>query len=608
MKLPLLFAVPLLGLTSSSLAENIPLSNYLWGEGGPSRARLERRTPPNLLPKSDTDLAERATCTNTATTRNCWTSGFDINTNYYNSWPNTGVTVNYNLQITNTTCNPDGNGARVCMLINNSYPGPTIVANWGDTLSITVRNMLQHNGTSIHWHGLRQLNSNIQDGANGITECSLAPGDSKTYTFQATEYGTSWYHSHFSAQYGDGVVGTIQINGPATANYDIDLGTYPVTDWYYKTAFQTAAISQQSLQVGGGPPPGDNILINGTNKNANGGGSYNRVTLTPGKKHRLRLINTSMENAIIVSLDNHPFSVIASDFVPINPFSTDWLLIGIGQRYDVIIQANQTTANYWFRANVQASCAAANNGAGLSIFSYTGAAAGNPTTTGSTAPTACQDASPLVPWVSLTVPSTSFANQVGNLQVDFGTEVSTNGQNVVYWQVNKSAIDINPSDPTIQYVIDHNTSYPRAYNLIEITSANTWQYWIIEEPAGTLAPIPHPIHLHGHDFFVLGTGSGTFSTSTSLSQLNFKNPPRRDVTFLPGGGWLVIAFPSDNPGAWLMHCHIGWHVSEGLSVQFLERKSEITLPATNSQWFNTCQNWKNYQQNHPIYVQDDSGL
>lgn len=40
---------------------------------------------------------------------------------------------------------------------------------------------------------------------------------------------------------------------------------------------------------------------------------------------------------------------------------------------------------------------------------------------------------------------------------------------------------------------------------------------------------------------------------------------------LPAGGWLVLAFETDNPGAWLMHCHIAWHVSEGLAVQFLER-------------------------------------
>lgn len=57
-----------------------------------------------------------------------------------------------------------------------------------------------------------------------------------------------------------------------------------------------------------------------------------------------------------------------------------------------------------------------------------------------------------------------------------------------------------------------------------------------------------------------------------------------------------------------MHCHIAFHVAMGLSVQFLERKPEINLPAPNSEWFNTCQNYENYLNNKPVYEQDDSGL
>lgn len=112
-------------------------------------------------------------------------------TDMYTTWPNTGQTVVANLRIENTTCAPDGSNNRVCMLINGRYPGPTIVANWGDTIRVTVRNLLQANGTSLHWHGFRMLNTTIQDGTNGITECALAPGDIKTYQFQATEYGTT---------------------------------------------------------------------------------------------------------------------------------------------------------------------------------------------------------------------------------------------------------------------------------------------------------------------------------------------------------------------------------------------------------------------------------
>ena len=58
------------------------------------------------------------------------------------------------------------------------------------------------------------------------------------------------------------------------------------------------------------------------------------------------------------------------------------------------------------------------------------------------------------------------------------------------------------------------------------------------------------------DFYVLGHGSGIFDREASPATLKFNNPPRRDVSFLPGGGWVAIAFPTDNPGAWLWHCHI----------------------------------------------------
>lgn len=158
----------------------------------------------------------------------------------------------------------------------------------------------------------------------------MAPGKSKTYTFKLTQHGTTWYHSHFSAQYGDGLLGALIINGPATSNYDIDLGTYTVSDWYYRSAFVESLIATSNLQIQRGPPPGDNIVVNGTNKNANGGGAYGKVSLVKGKKYLLRLINTSMDAQIRVSLDGHRFTVVASDLVPIVPYTTDWVLLGIG--------------------------------------------------------------------------------------------------------------------------------------------------------------------------------------------------------------------------------------------------------------------------------------
>lgn len=276
-----------------------------------------------------------------------------------------------------------------------------------------------------------------------------------------------------------------------------------------------------------------------------------------------------------------------------------------GQRYDVVFTANQDVGNYWLRAENANECLTRCNNVGRAVFSYEGAPAGDPTSTAATVPSrGCTDEGPLVPWVPNTVPRDIFASQAKKLNVDLTTEVTTNGQNVVVWSINGTGIHVDWEEPTLKYVRDGNTDYPRVMNLIEVPNEGTWAFWIIQEPAGS-PPIPHPIHLHGHDFYVLGAGTGVFDTATGINSLKFQNPPRRDVAFLPGGGWLAIAYPTDNPGAWLMHCHIAWHVSQGLGVQFLEAKHLIRAPS--AEWQRTCDNWATYWDN-PIWAKQDSGL
>ena len=151
---------------------------------------IRAKAVPVELERHGTEVlaAPDPSCTNGPLTRACWKNGYSIATDFDLKFPTTGNIVSYNLEITNGTCNPDGNGKRLCLLVNNQYPGPTIRATWGDTLQITVKNSMQDNGTSLHWHGVRQYHSPGDDGVNGLTECPLAPGDTKTYTFQVTQY------------------------------------------------------------------------------------------------------------------------------------------------------------------------------------------------------------------------------------------------------------------------------------------------------------------------------------------------------------------------------------------------------------------------------------
>lgn len=98
-------------------------------------------------------LEERTFCTNLPLTRSCWSTGYTVDTDFDQSWPNTGTVRTYAWTITNGTCNPDGHSSRTCLMVNNQFPGPLLTGNWGDTFKITVTNAMQNNGTrsvSIH--------------------------------------------------------------------------------------------------------------------------------------------------------------------------------------------------------------------------------------------------------------------------------------------------------------------------------------------------------------------------------------------------------------------------------------------------------------------------
>lgn len=79
---------------------------------------------------STPELSKR--CTNSADDRTCW-GDYDISTNYYDESPDTGVVREYWFDIVNGTASPDG-VERIVLTVNGSFPGPTIIADWGDTV------------------------------------------------------------------------------------------------------------------------------------------------------------------------------------------------------------------------------------------------------------------------------------------------------------------------------------------------------------------------------------------------------------------------------------------------------------------------------------------
>ncbi|KAF4632898.1 hypothetical protein G7Y89_g5235 [Cudoniella acicularis] len=557
----------------------------------------------NLVPST---FHARQSCDNTATSRSCW-GDYSVDTDYYSVVPNTGVTREYWLTVDNVTLSPDGYSRQV-LAFNGTIPGPLITADWGDNLVIHVTNNLQHNGTSIHWHGIRQLNSTEYDGVPGVTQCPISPGDTLTYKFQVTQYGSTWYHSHFSLQYGDGLQGPLIINGPATADYDTDLGVLFLSDWSHIPVPERWDVARV-----GGPPTLENGLVNGTNTydcsgstdaNCIGNGTKYETTFVTGQKYRFRIINTAVDAHFQFSIDGHNFTVIANDLVPIVPYAADSILVSIGQRYDIIVEATQTSGDYWLRAGWVSSCSLNGNTANITgIIRYNSNSTADPTSTSTvTASTSCGDEplASLVPYLAL---------DVGNFSDSSVNDEVLNFEFPDYfrWTLNGSTLYLNWSDPTTLRIFNNESIWPTDYNVAavdSVSSSDEWAVYVIEDDSGI--GLTHPIHLHGHDFWVLAQDTGIFDISTTT--LNLVNPPRRDVASLPANGFLAIAFKKDNPGSWLMHCHIAWHASEGFAMQFVESESSISLTMTDTDVFDqTCAAWDAYTPTE-VYLQDDSGI
>lgn len=283
-----------------------------------------------------------------------------------------------------------------------------------------------------------------------------------------------------------------------------------------------------------------------------------------------------------------------------------------GQRYDVIVTADQPSAQYYLRGINQVQCGVNyNDGLGTAngIISYEGADDTDPTSTYAPYDDVCEDepSASLVPVVSKTVDSSNFAAQASALAPVNLSLVDIGSDTFYRWFINDNYQVVDWSNPTLAQVAAGNTSFAIPESVITLPTANVWTYWVMQ---ANLA-VPHPMHLHGHDFSLLGSGNGTFDASM-IDQLNFDNPPRRDVTVLPTSGWTVFAFQTDNPGAWLFHCHIAYHVSEGLALQFLEVPSEIpNIYGEKAAYFqDTCDKWDAYNNgpSAPVYHKQGSGL
>lgn len=369
---------------------------------------------------------------------------------------------------------PDGYQRKV-LLVNGGFPGPTIEANWGDTIQVTLHNNITgpEEGTSLHWHGFLQTATPWEDGVPGIDQCPVAPGKSYTYSFKAELYGTSWYHSHYSSQYSGGAVGPIVVYGPTNKAYDIDVGPIMLSDWYHEDYF---TLVQETLTPGNGPVASVNNLINGKNNfdcstvaagdktSCTNNAGISKFKLTYGKTHRLRLINSGSEGVQRFSIDGHTLTVIANDYVEVQPYTTKVVTLGVGQRTDVLVTANVGAANtaYWMRSNLTACSVAKQPYAAAAVYYSSADTTKAPTSSAWNVPdpgTCANDD------LSLTVPYYPIAPAAPSYTHTYNVTLFTNGSGVTLWDFDGQSARVDYNDPALLAVQQGVTTFDDELNI-----------------------------------------------------------------------------------------------------------------------------------------------
>nr|AYR00612.1 laccase D [Antrodiella faginea] len=479
--------------------------------------------------------------------------------------------------ISNVDIHPDG-FIRPAVVAGGTFPGPLIVGNMGDNFQLNVIDELTNEdmktATSIHWHGFFQHGSNWADGAAFVTQCPITSGNSFLYDFNVPDQaGTFWYHSHLSTQYCDGLRGAFVVydpNDPHKHLYDVDDESTVITlaDWYHLLAI---------YEPHGQPTMANSTLINGLGRYP-GQPEVSElavITVERGKRYRMRLVNIGCDPDYNFSIDNHhDLTVIEADGTTTQSLTVSSIHIFAGQRYSFILNANQPVGNYWIRAqpNVGQDLSF-DGGLNSAILRYVGAPNEEPTTIVGNDNTPLNEAD-LRPYTFTPVPGqprAGGADLVKNLKLSYDDS---------HFAID----DVSFIPPTVPVLLQILSGAQTAQDLLpseSIISLPSNSVIELSLPGGVVGG-GHPLHLHGQSFWVVrSAGSSTY---------NYNDTIIRDVVNIGElGDNVTIRFETNNPGPWFLHCHIDWHLEDGLAVVMAEGVSDTAaqnpVPAA---WSDLC--------------------
>jgi len=422
-------------------------------------------------------------------------------------------------------------GAAHAWTYNGVVPGPELRVTAGDTLRVALTNELPE-PTTIHWHGMPVPFA--MDGVPDVTQPPVAPGKTFIYEFPVTTPGTFWYHSHAGYQLDRGLYGALIVEPPREAlAYDREY-TLVFDDWLQDPDHPrdnpdaSGMGGMMGMRGMGGMMGRDGSARRGAHGETvrieplydalivTGRASVPDLRARRGDRVRLRLVNAGSALPIAVWLAGQELEVTHADGQPVVPRRTPALILGMGERYDVLITA--THPGVW-----PLTAVATGRNRATVLLRYDGVTGG-----------AAESGD--VPSVRdvLRYPELSAATPLpaGDPDRRFDLELSGGMMDPTRWTINgRQYPDTEPIE-----IREGERARVRLFNM---------------------SMMPHPIHLHGHFFQVV-----------SFDDRRLRVPILKDTITLGHMETADLDVVADNPGSrWLLHCHNVYHMMGGMQTE-----------------------------------------
>ena len=398
---------------------------------------------------------------------------------------------------------------------------PVLRMKQGETLDITLRNELQEH-SSIHWHGVRGPNG--MDGVPYLTQMPVLPGQAFRYRFVPPDAGTFFFHPHCdtATQLGRGLVGALVVE-EKQQTFDDDL-VLVLKDWRVDAEGRFLPFSTPSGASRAGTF-GEWRTVNGLRSP--------RIKLRASNA-RVRLINADATRISQIGIAGGSARVIAIDGNPVEPFPLDTWRLGPAMRLDLALDAGAETHLVDYFAPSPVTLASLTLQSESSIRGQT------------------QSASPKI--------QTEFSEPWRHtLELGAGLEGNTDISPQPITLPDGKTIDLADSlclATDTFWTLDGKAWPGRSHSTLPppLFSFARGQNVILDLENTTSRA--HPIHIHGHTMTVL---------NASLLQRPLH---RADTVLVLPNERVTVGFVADNPGNWMIHCHVIEHQETGMMGWF----------------------------------------